>query len=300
MATKRRFRYDTTNTWFKGNTHIHSTLSDGGKHFVELAELYSRAGFHFLCRADHWLCSDCAADKNQYPLLWLDGVELDGKDSHGSYYHVVLLGKLDGITSEMGLDAAIESGRRQGALVVLAHPFWTGNSTEESLRWNFDGTEIYNHVARWLNGKGDSSYVWNVMLEKNPNTLGFAVDDAHISHEHPGWNGGWIVVNSPACSRAAIMKAIRAGNYYSSCGPIFNSIEFDGENVHVKTSPIRFARAVGRGFVGERSGSFTGPPFTSTSLKVSPESKYVYIEIEDDSGRRAWTNSLFVEEQKVP
>jgi len=74
--------------------------------------------------------------------------------------------------------------------------------------------------------------------------------------------------------------------------PAFDNIEFDGENVRVETSPIRFARVVGRGWTGERFGSFTGQLFTSTSLKVSPDSGYVYMEIEDDAGKRAWTNCL--------
>ena len=43
-----RFRYDTTGSWLKGNTHIHSTSSDGGKTPGELAELYASAGYDFL------------------------------------------------------------------------------------------------------------------------------------------------------------------------------------------------------------------------------------------------------------
>ena len=43
-------RYNTTGIWLKGNAHIHSTASDGGKTFSELAELYSAAGYDFLFR----------------------------------------------------------------------------------------------------------------------------------------------------------------------------------------------------------------------------------------------------------
>jgi hypothetical protein len=56
------FRYDTSNQWFKGNTHIHSTVSDGGKSFGELAEMYASVGYDFLFRTDHWVASDTAQD----------------------------------------------------------------------------------------------------------------------------------------------------------------------------------------------------------------------------------------------
>ena len=74
------FRYTTTGTWYKGNTHLHSTASDGGWTFAELAQAYAGAGYDFLFRTDHWVCSDVAADSDDYPLLWLDGIELDGRD----------------------------------------------------------------------------------------------------------------------------------------------------------------------------------------------------------------------------
>lgn len=51
------FRYNLSGQWYKGNTHIHSTASDGGLDFDQLADLYASAGYHFLFRTDHWLCS---------------------------------------------------------------------------------------------------------------------------------------------------------------------------------------------------------------------------------------------------
>lgn len=97
-----RFRYDTTGRWFKGNTHIHSQASDGGETFAEIATRYARVGYDFLFRTNHWVAADVAADPATYPLLWLDGVELDGADTTGAYYHVVALGTFTGLTRELG------------------------------------------------------------------------------------------------------------------------------------------------------------------------------------------------------
>ena len=285
------FRYETNGTWYKGNSHIHSTASDGGKTPTELAQMYADAGYHFLFRTDHWVSSHVEAEAEEYPLLWLDGIELDGFDHGGSPYHAICLGTFTGITHEMGFVAALEAARAQDGLLILAHPHWMGNSLEDALRWGFHGVEIYNHVCRWLNGKGDGTVYWNTMLERFPSTLAFAVDDAHIRPEHPGWNGGWIMVNAPNLSRQAIQAAIRAGNFYSTCGPEFHAIECDGTYVTVRTSPVQFARLVGPAYLGNRIGSFGGGLLREATFEI-PDWPYAYLEVEDDHGRRAWTNTL--------
>jgi hypothetical protein len=291
-----KFRYNTSGQWFKGNTHIHSTASDGGKTFAEIAQMYASVGYHFLFRTDHWVPSDCLADKQPYPLLWLDSIELDGQDSTGAAYHVVCLGTVKDISREMGFMAGLEAVRAQGALLIVAHPHWCGNSLDDCLRWPFHGVEIYNHVCHWLNGKSGGLVHWDALLRRNPNTLAFAADDAHLRPEHPGWNGGWIVVNAEACTRPAIMDAIRRGNFYSSCGPEIRSIALDGEDLIMNTSPVRFVRLVGPGWNGERLGSFDGPLLTDLRMRVPAAWKYTYVELEDQNGRRAWTNNLFVDD----
>lgn len=287
------FRYDTSHHWYKGNTHIHSTFSDGGKSLGEIADLYAAAGYHFLFSTDHWIPSDNTRMQETNQILMLDGVELDGRDSSGAFYHIVCLGKTEGIVRENGLDQAIRSARDQNALLILAHPHWIGNTLEEAQRWSFDGVEIYNHVCHWLNGKSDGTVYWNAMLKQNPNTLALSVDDAHLRPEHPGWNGGWIVVNSPELTQLAILAAIKRGNFFSSCGPRYETITFDGENVIITTSPVRFVRLVGPGSLGKRLGAFDGELLTNACLDVPMGWDYVYLEIEDENGRRAWTNTLF-------
>jgi hypothetical protein len=255
--------------------------------------MYADAGYDFLCRTDHWVVSDVAADAEDYPLLWLDGVELNGEDPTGSHYHVVCLGTFSGVTRDLGFMAALEQTRAQGGLLILAHPHWMGNSLQDALRWDFHGVETYNHVCRWLNGKGEGMVHWNAMLQRSPGTLGLAVDDAHLRPEHPGWNGGWVMVNATERSRAAILAAMRAGNFYSTCGPEFTAIECDSDTVSIRTSPVQFARLVGPAHWGARLGSFEGRTMQEATFAIPPDWSYAYVEIEDTCGRRARTNALF-------
>ncbi len=290
------FRYNTAGHWFKGNTHIHSIASDGEMSIPEIAELYSTAQYDFIFCTDHWVSSDVAKTWNP-PLLLLDGIELDGRDNTGAFFHVVCLGKTNGITQEEGFESAMQKAREQNAILVLAHPHWSGNSLEDANRWDFDGVELYNHVCRWLNGKSDGLTHWDAMLKKNPDTLGFSVDDAHLKPGHPGWNGGWIIVNASELSKEAIFSAIKHGNFYSSCGPEFKSITFDSKFLHIESTPVQFIRLVGPAYCGWRVGSFDGQLLTQASVEIPMDWTHIYIELEDKEGKRAWSNTLFVTDQ---
>ncbi|MCJ7621987.1 MAG: hypothetical protein MUO76_00680, partial [Anaerolineaceae bacterium] len=226
-------------------------------------------------------------------LLWFNGIELDGRDDLGSAYHIVCLGSFGEMDPEIGLLAALESLRKQNAFVILAHPFWMGNTMDDVLRYDFDAVEIYNHACRWLNGKGDGTVYWNRMLGKKPNMLAIASDDSHFLTEPPVWNGGWVMVNAAEKSHEAILCALRSGNYYSSCGPEIISLEKHANTVTVNTSPVQFVRLVGPGSSGDRMGSFEGEPITSATFELPTDWGYVFIEIEDCNQQRAWTNNLF-------
>ena len=289
-----QFRYDTSHNWYKGNTHIHSTRSDGGKTFQEIDALYAGAGYDFLFATDHFHSSNFKAGRDGLSLLWLDGVEIDGKDETGASYHVVCLGEVQGIAPKMPFQEALQSALEREAILILAHPGWCANTFEDARRWPFTGVEIYNHVCHWINGKGDGGVYANAMLAHNPNTLVFAVDDAHLWPEHPGWNGGWIMVNAPACTEEAIFSAIRQGNYYASCGPEFQQIKLENGTISIQTSPVQFIRLVGPAWNGIQLGSFDGQVFNQADFEAPEDWKYAYLEIEDGKGKRAWTNPLFL------
>ncbi len=288
----RGFRYEgCEGRWLKGNTHIHSTASDGGKTLDEIAALYHRAGYDFIFITDHWACSNAADHPRRLPLLVLDGIELDAFE--GSLFHVVCLGTFRDLSREMGLGACIHRAREQGGIVILAHPYWSGNTIEDCTRYPFDGVEVYNHVCQFLNGKGSGGYHWDSLLAKGRSVLGFAADDAHLRPEYPGWNGGWIRLSAPECSGTAIFQAIRAGRYYFSTGPEIRSIDLDGDRLVVRSSPVRFARLIGENWRGQRLGSFNGARLGESAFDLPTDFRYVRLEIEDERGGRAWTNTLF-------
>jgi hypothetical protein len=294
MESTPSFRYAGLTRWWKGNLHVHSTRSDGGKSPAELVRMYADGGYDFIVLADHWIAGAPADLPEPCPLTVLDGVELDGNDGTGAYFHVVAIGCRDGIDRAMGLEAAMAEARRQGAVLVLAHPLWTGNSAEDALRHGFDGVEAYNNVTDWLNGKSSGAFHWDRMLDRGAAAFGSAVDDAHVNADHPTWNGGWVHVDAPDRTPAALIAAIRAGRFVSSRGPSIDSLEALGREVAVTCSPARFARLVGPAHRGQRIAAAEGQSLTRAVFTVPEDWAHARIEIEDDRGRRAWTNALFV------
>jgi len=290
-----KFRYNTAGNWYKGNTHIHSKASDGGMSLDQITALYAGAGYKFLFQTDHWVASDnVTRNTPDMPLLWMDGMELDGTDETGSLFHVVCLGRMPPMDRNTGLKAGMEQARQNGAMLILAHPFWCGNSLEDAVRHNFDGVEVYNHVCHWINAKGEGTVHWQRMLHHYAGTRAFASDDAHLNGAHPGWNGGWIVVNAPKLASEDILRSIKLGNFYSSCGPDFLSIENSASKVMIRTSPVVRAWLVGPSWLGRRFTKGDEELFTEVEFDVPSDWPFAHIEIEDARGKRAWTNTLFI------
>ncbi len=294
---RRRPRYtSSTDGWYRGNTHIHTTASDGGLSVPELSRLYGKAGYDFLVQTDHWVAS--AHDgKTVEGMLWLDGVELDGRDRHGVYYHVVCLGRQQAVSRDMGFATAVDAAAQQGAMLVLAHPHWTGNSHAHALALPFHGVEVYNHVCWWLNGKSGGTAHYDHLLCTNPNALAFAVDDAHLRPQEPAWNGGWIAVQAPERSREALTAAIRSGSFYGTTGPQLYDIRYEADTVEISCSPVRSIRCVGPKGAGLRTLASDDAELTSARFQVPDEWPSPRIELEDSCGRRAWTNPLYTSDR---
>ena len=293
-----RPRYSTSGPWFRGNTHIHTTKSDGGLDYDEVTELYAGLGYDFLFVTDHGYVGDI--ERRKSPLLALNGTEIDGNDRTGAYYHVVGLGTGPGVEpgtayTRKDFMKMLRRLKRCGAVTILAHPHWTGNSVADALRHRFDGVEVYNHVCHWLNGKSSGAYHWDCMLESQGDVLGFAADDAHIKPAHPGYNGGWIMVQAPKLTKANVLRAIRAGRFYSTTGPVIRSIKATTRRVEVKCSPAREVLLAGRRSFGQRLGMKTGARrgLTKAVFEVKTASPYLRLEVEGMDGARAWTNCLF-------
>jgi hypothetical protein len=292
-SMEERFRYSCSGKWFKGNLHMHTTRSDGRLDVAEAAAYYKQRGYDFIAITDHRVPLNGAGVSSKLPLIVLSGIELDGVDEQGSFYHVVCIGGVEGISRDMALMEALEKARSQGSLIILAHPHWSGNTVADGLRHGFHGVEVYNQAAEITIGKGYGAFHWDAVLEQQPDMLGLATDDNHFSDDYGPHVGGWIMVNAPELSPEVIMDSIRAGNFYSSCGPDFKTIYIEkGNRVVAETSPVVHTRLVGPPGRGKWRADVDRKNMTDTHFRIPDDWAFARLEIEDAMGRKAWSNPL--------
>lgn len=291
----RKFRYQGNGRWFKGNTHIHSNLSDGSADHAAIAAQYGAAGYDFLCATDHWICSDFSNAAGSMPLTWINGVELDGNLDNGNICHMVALGSLEGIHREMGILAAIEASRLQQAYLILAHPHWSANTLTDVADLRPHAVEVHNTVCNYLNGKGNGAVYWTENLAQFPNLGGVASDDLHFSDGKEGWNEGWIMVNAAECTQESILAALFAGEYYATEGPEIYELTREDGFVHIRCSPVKYIQLCGPGPHCYQAAAFNGEGITKASFPIREDWSYSYLHLEDVQKRNAWTNHLFIE-----
>jgi hypothetical protein len=294
ISVEKRFRYDCSGKWFKGSVHVHTDRSSGRLPLSEVTAFYAEAGYDFVCITDK-IVPFIGKSDDKYPLLVLNGIEVEGDDDQGSFYHVVCIEGVDGVTGDTKLSEVIKRVRAQGGILVWAHPHSVNNTVEEGLRHGFDGIEVFNSINQVAFGKGLAVYHWDASLVRQPDMLGFATDDAHFLRGVPAEKGGWIMVNAPELSRDAIVASIRKGNFYSSTGPLFKSISIrEGNRIMVETSPVIYTRLVGTRGESKFKGTTDREPMTEVHFRLPDVWTYARLEIEDAMGKKAWSNPLLI------
>ena len=150
--------------------------------------------------------------------------------------------------------------------------------------------EIYNHGCALETDRGDGFHVLDALLNEGRRLTGFATDDAHFHIDDSC--GGWVNVKAEALDPDALVAALKAGDYYSSEGPEIRALAIDGEEVVVECSPVRCVSIVGR---GQRNLQANGADRTRARLPIGKfEGDWLRVVVMDDSGKRAWSNPIWV------
>jgi hypothetical protein len=291
---KVKYRYDTSGRWYKGNLHLHTVRSDGCLTLDKVARKYAGEKFDFISVTDHWSLPEFNGELESLPLLVIPGIELDGCDTAGVYYHVLAIGvSLKLAIGIRNFLKVMQTAYVQGAVLIWAHPHWTGNTPREGLQHKFHGMEVYNHSSHCENGSGYALSHWDSVLERHPDILGFATDDSHFVPGQPFWKGGWIMVNAAACTEDEILKGIRRGNFYATQEPEFKSISYVQDKVKVETSPVVYIRLIGPRRAGKWICVAEKEPLLQAEFELSTDWPYARLEIENAAGKRAWSNPLW-------
>ena len=290
---------NTSGTWYKGNLHMHTLLSDGHLAPQAAMKLYRDAGYDFISVTDHWLQSE---NKQTDGFLVLNGCEWDTGDMiHYPVFHIVGVGMESQVSLKRShslppqeiIDAIIKAK----GIAILAHPAWSVTNPSDCMALKgLCGAEIYNSVSGlpWNGRRPDSSLYFDIWASLGKLMRCMAADDSHF------YNGeqtrSFIMVNAPTLSADSIKKSLNDGNFYATQGPRFESIRMNNEIVEVKCSDVEtivfYSNTV---WCNDR---VTTGGITFASYEIKPTDRYVRIELIDSKGKMAWSSPFAVNNSK--
>jgi len=303
--------------WYKGNLHLHTTLSDGELDPVATTELYRKKGYDFVALTDH-IGGFQEKDKKTFkPLVYpleqlnkpnfrvLPGMEYNTKRSEETIHFIVVGPGYDQRLKEgQDLSEAVKKWWDRGAFVFLAHPHWSLNGTAvlEDLTF-LPAVEVFNNATARSEGlRGNSEMYWDRLLRKSRPVLGVAADDTHRPDEQAG--GGWVMVKAAALTEEEILKALRNGQFYFSSGPTLKDVFLDTEgNVHVRCSPVKVIRALST--VGKVVQVKAKPGRSLREAVIMRDPKrldtsqlpFVRVECVDKHGQTAWSQGALMQSE---
>jgi hypothetical protein len=292
--------------WYRGNLHTHSTQSDGALSPAQVAAWYAGHGYHFIALTDHEMVTDVAsaafpadAEAAGSPFLVVPGAEISvGRSRQGSPVHMVAVGTLNGIPGPDSLSPveALAWGWEAGAFTYLAHPHWSGLSTDELANIsNVPAIEAFNYSSELENHKGWATVYWDDVLGRGRRLLGVATDDSHF--QEPDHGGGWVMVRAAELTTPAIVAALRSGHFYSSAGPVIRDVRVDNGRLFVHTSPATAIYWIGAGCLGWHMHAAPRQTLVSAEFTLPPDLDWIRIEVCDAQQRWAWSNPLFLRPQ---
>jgi len=303
--------------WLKGNTHTHTTRSDGDATVKRALAAYAEAGYDFLAITDH----NRYISRGDLPRvaggpLPIPGCELSVRSPSGHKpVHVCDLGGRgpDGpdqapVTMSAGAAArvrkAVELARSAGGLPVVAHPCWNWALSAEDLL-TIEGDfllEIWNASSNCNNhraGGADSPEdIWSKVLSAGRRVWGVAVDDVHkIARpaippiDSPAV--AWVRVGAAERTEPAILAALAEGRFYASTGVELARLASGPRtfSLHVRQAHDYLYTITLLGRDNRELARADGPEISYTP---KGDELFVRARVEDTNGGRCWTQPWFL------
>jgi hypothetical protein len=273
--------------WFRGNTHTHSTLSDGEWPLDRVVAYYRDRGYAFLAMTDHDVFTDLGEFATpDFVALSSDEVTVRGRE------HIIGLHLKKCVEPFASHQRTIDDIAEQGGLAILAHPNWSWLSVEQCLGWHgYQAIEILNVVCNYLEYNGFALQWWDQLLRRGVRMWGIAADDAHrIPYQGAK---AWIMVNAETLTAEEIVGNIRNGNFYASSGPTFQRFEVADGTIKVWCSPaveVRFMTGAVNPALRLR-----GEALTEAEYAPRPGESYVRVEAVDAQMQTAWSQPFFAD-----
>ncbi len=291
--------------FWRGNLHTHSTRSDGRVSPEEVCRTYREAGYDFLTLSDHFV-ADCGWPiTDTRPYRTPEFTTIIGAEIHththamelGNTWHILAVGLPFDFAHTPEDQTGPELAARAlaaGAFVVAPHPHWYLMTDKDMLALgDIHAMEIFNASATDDNDCAESSYMIDYMLARGRHLNICATDDAHfVPNSHERLIGS-VMVKSEELSPEALLAALKAGDFYSTTGPLITHVEVEpGKRLSLRCTPANrvFIMGVPTEYKSIAEQGITQAEFSLENWR----SDYVRILVRDDAQRKAWSNPIWL------
>lgn len=302
---------DTTGMqWYKGNTHTHTTNSDGDSSPDYVARWYKSHGYAFLVLSDHNFFTDPAALASlvDSSFLLIAGEEVTSSFErapvHVNGLNISGLIEPQKDSTLVGtIQKNVDAIRDDGGVPHINHPnFRWAFHHRELLQINRDKLlEIYNgHPAVHNLGGGGwpgMEEVWDHLLTAGKRIYGIAVDDAHHfqgefapSRSNPG--RGWVVVRASSLDAGEIVQNLEQGLFYASTGVELEDVIVEAGRLEIRIAPradFRYRTT----FIGDGGKELAISEENPATFELSTPLRYVRAKVIDSGGAVAWVQPVF-------
>jgi hypothetical protein len=299
--------------WYKGNTHTHTTNSDGDSPPEYVANWYREARYDFLVLSDHNVFTDPAtlAELTGPDFILIPGEEVtssfESAAVHVNALNIPGVVEARSATDLVGtIQANVDAIREAGGVPHVNHPnFQWAFGAQELARVRRDRLlEIYNGhpTVHNVGGGGFPSMerIWDLLLTGGKVIYGIAVDDAHhfqgeFAPERANPGRGWVKVQAPALEPLAIVEALEQGRFFASTGVDLASLTVEDVTMSMTIADdpgqFRYTTVLLGGDGRILDVSYRRDP-TFTIDRLEP---YVRARIVRSDGATAWIQPVFPE-----
>jgi len=193
------------------------------------------------------------------------------------------------------------TAKEHGYLVAYNHAYWSMESEASYLAYEgCFSMEMVNYSSYIGNRLEHNGAVYDRMLCAGKRIFCHGADDNHnkapLDSRRSDSFGGFTMILADELEYHAVIRAMEQGEMYSSMGPRFHEISFDGENIHVECSEadsihVYFGSKAPKALYAEEDGVITSGDF-----RIDPNCRYVRVSVVDKKGRFADTRAWFRDE----
>ncbi len=296
--------------WYKGNTHTHTTNSDGDTPPIEVAQWYKRHGYRFLVLSDHNVFTDpkTLASLVDSTFLLLPGEEVTTAFQKAAV-HVNALAVTKVIPAPhdstlLGtVQKTVDAIRAESAVPHINHPnfLWSIDSATLFRVKNDRLFEIFNGHPTVHNVGGGGfpgmEEVWDGLLSAGKRIFGIAVDDAHhfqgeFAPDRANPGRGWVSVHTAALETRAIVSALDAGQFYASSGVSLADVVITPTTLDIRIEQKGDFKYTTQ-FIGQDGAVLARSTSLTPRYTLKGTERYVRAKVVDSRGAAAWVQPVF-------